>query len=122
MSGVFSLEMYFPFYLFFVFEVVRQLRVSFFPAFSSTSLISTEAIHPVIPAALCACSVMPGILFICLGYKYTAPLPAQCTQVYRSNPHNNPNTFRLVRQAVSYFSALVILSFHFPNHYDCSAR
>lgn len=105
MSGVFSLETYFAFYLFFVFEVVRQLRGSFFifPAFSSTSLIPMEAIDPVIAAAVCAQWLLPGVLFICLGYKYAAPSPAQRTQVYRSNPHNNPNTFRLVRQALFTF-------------------
>lgn len=121
MSEVFSLEMYSPFYLFLVFKVVRQLRVSFSPSFRDTSLIPMEAIHPVSPAAVCAHLLLMGFYSFALGIN-TRPSPSQCTQVYRSNPHNNPNTFRLVRQALSYFSALVILSFPFPNHYDCSAR
>jgi len=112
--------MYFPIYQFCGFKAVRQPRVCFLCGVEVALwfLLNQFTLWFLQRRA---CLLMPVFCFICLRYKYAVLLPAQCTQVYRSNPHNNPNTFRLVRQALSYFSALVILLFHFPNHYDCQA-
>lgn len=59
-SHVSGLQLGEAFISIFVFKVVRSLRVSFF-LFLGTSLIPREAIHPVIPAAVCTRLLMPGI-------------------------------------------------------------
>lgn len=51
MSVVFSLEMYYPFYLVFVFKVVRPLRVSFF---SSIQLYLSDSYRSNSPCDSCS--------------------------------------------------------------------